>query len=291
MLICLGLHVAASLAYFTFWLAREKCQAFCRLVVVLFLPVLGFIYFIFLHFYDSAGNIAEVVESYADDTCDVPESIKAPDFKKEVDILPLEEVLLLPDFRLKRKMFFNALRDDSEIHMPALKMALNDIDSETSHYAAAAVFEYSRRQYLSLQEFNGKFRDGFTDTNMLAEYADLLKACLEKGVADKRSHAGLSQTYKIILERLIEVKKEEKYFADRINYDLEAGEYTSARRYCERYAQAYVGSEGPCHMYLKLFYLLGDSEGFQNMLSFAGKAFAWSRAADNVGFWLEGSRI
>ena len=90
---------------------------------------------------------------------------------------------------------------------------------------------------------------------------------LDSSLLDQLSIKKLRATYRGVLAEVLEANiQEEKYFADMINCDLAAGDYYSAGIYCQQFMAAHGQSEQPYLMYLKLFYLQRDKQGFSEIL-------------------------
>ncbi|UKS25796.1 hypothetical protein LOZ80_30225 [Paenibacillus sp. HWE-109] len=190
------------------------------------------------------------------------------DVKKEINIVPIEEALLLNDTSTKRRMLIDALKNDSIEYIGILQKALENEDTETSHYAATAVLEIKRKLMLTKQKFAVQYEENKLDLETLIPYVNVLKSYLTSGFLDERTLIKTKHTYSQVLESLLSVyTEEESYFVDKIECDLEIGNVDKARSMCVTFHQAHPNSEAPYLVSMKTHYTLRNNERFQESLN------------------------
>lgn len=102
---------------------------------------------------------------------------------------------------------------------------------------------------------------------MLLSYANALSECLHSDVLDESNYKNISSIYRIILKQLLDFYVlEQKYYVDKISYDIEDGDYLSALIFSEKFINEYPKNEEPYLLYMKLYYLLGEASNFYGML-------------------------
>ena len=70
---------------------------------------------------------------------------------RDINITPMQEALVVSDVKRRRKMLLDVLKKDIRRSLGSIAIALNNPDSETSHYAASVIMD-------ALSEFRGMCR-------------------------------------------------------------------------------------------------------------------------------------
>lgn len=81
-------------------------------------------------------------------------TIVAPDFEKELNIVPVEEALAVSDKYSLRRLMMDVLKNNRDDSLSAISLSLSSEDSETSHYAASVLMDVLsefRKKAASLQ--------------------------------------------------------------------------------------------------------------------------------------------
>jgi len=251
-----------SLFYIGFWFRKSLSEGFFRLILAVFFPVLGYLFLFLLwisnHFIKS-DSIPSLFDK--DQYSRHSAAFRTIESDKELNLIPFEEALILNNHRIRRRMLLDILKENMSQYPKLLMMALANEDSETSHYAAAALVELRGRISQSLQEMVCKYENGERSTDFLLSYADTLRECLNSGLMDKDDIGKLKLIYREVLKEILEIHtQDEVYFSDRISLDLEAKDYCSAEYYCKMFMKIHSESEQPYLMFLKLYYSLRDSK-------------------------------
>lgn len=178
------------------------------------------------------------------------------DVHKEINLIPIEEALILNDFKIRRRMLLDLLKNDFIQQLSTLNIAINNEDTETSHYAAVAIVEVKRKLLLSLQEMSKHYDENKRNIDYLSTYAKTIKQYLHSGFLDQRTDINYKQLYASVLSDLLEVKQnDEMYMIEKVNTEIDLGRYTEAKKYSEAYLHAYPEREQAYLMLLKLHYL------------------------------------
>lgn len=259
--------------------------------MAMFLPLLGYLLFIYLWFRGMLIKTEDKLETLfcVDDECkDGHKSLKVINVKRELNLIPMEEALLMNDIHIKRKMMLELIKDNMGKYPEILKMALSNEDSETSHYAATAVVELRRKMTLSLQTWSNRYKMKASEQDVLVNYANVLSESLHSNILDESNYNSVKSIYRVLLKELLDINGlEQKYYIDKISYDIEDGDYLSALFYSERFITAFPRNEEPYMLYLKLYYLLHEKEHFDAILkkledtSIVLTKHTWS----NISFW------
>jgi hypothetical protein len=166
------------------------------------------------------------------------------------------------------------LKKDFSGYIGSLQKAIKSKDSETSHYAAAALMEIKKEYEVIIgsagEEYSKskKNHSGEIDLLPARNYAEILNKYLESGIADEIDYYDYLNKYSELLEFLIKEESEnEKYFMAKITADIKLGDHERAFEYCKMFAGYYPENENSYLTFLKLFYVLKDHNSFNKVIS------------------------
>jgi tetratricopeptide (TPR) repeat protein len=262
-------------------------ESIYRFIIVFLLPVFGFVYF----FIDMITNkfakgSDSILKSYLDyikekNRVDYIEGI---DFEKEINVVPMEDSLIFNENKTKRSYLIHILKKGFASHVKGLKKALVNDDTETSHYAAAALMEIKNQFELMIQSASEKYERNKGDVSVLQEYVSILKKYLNSSIPDKVDYYRYLKEYSIILEKLLSKHKtSEVYFTDKISCDIKLGDYDSAGEFCKRFLSYFPNSEKPYLALMKLKYFTHNYKAFTAVLNNLKKAdFNLSERAKSI---------
>ncbi|TQK62189.1 hypothetical protein FB479_106273 [Brevibacillus sp. AG162] len=245
---------------------NNKQVLIMRLLVTGFLPIFGLLLLVMTDVYKrtSKKHVNELMlESDLLKLAEGSNIFRRADMEKEMNVVPVEDILFLNDTSTRRKMLIDVLKEQTIWQIGTLETALQNEDSETVHYAAAALTEMRRNLQLQLQDLSVKYEENKQDLEVLRAYADVLKKYLDSSLIDQRTFVKFSYTYSFVLESLLDIyQEEESYFVDKINCELVNQSYEKAAQYCQLFHEHHPESEQPYVMSLKRFFTLRDHAGF-----------------------------
>jgi len=291
-ILIIEIHLAISLIYFAVCLKYMGLQeSIYRFVIVFLLPVFGFVYFfidmITNRFIKSSDSILKSYLDYIKEK-NRTDYVEGIDFEKEINVVPMEDSLIFNEDKIKRSYLIHILKKDFISHITGLKKALENDDTETSHYAAAALMEIKNQFELMIQSASEKYERNKNDVSVLQEYASILKKYLNSDVPDKVDYFRYLKEYSGVLEKLLSKRKtSEDYFTDKISCDIELGDYDSAGEFCKRFLSYFPNSEKPYLALMKLKYFTKNYKSFTGILNNLKKAdLNLSEHAKNIiNFW------
>jgi hypothetical protein len=257
------LYVAISFIYSMSWREKEKSQVFIRFLFLILFPVIGLLYSLVSDFQKKEKKeqnpFGELNNIFSFKDMGVV-FYKQIDMHEDQNIVPLEEAILLGNVGTKRKLLINALKGDLLDNLDILNAALEDKDTETSHYASSAILQIRGKLMLTLQELDVKYEKN-KGLEVLWSYASALKKCLASKVLDSKAHRKYEYIYVQVLEEiLIEDQSNASYFEEKINYEIKLKNYDQAKRYCSLFHQYFPMSELPFFISMKLFYETGNKK-------------------------------
>ncbi len=201
----------------------------CPLVAPLFLALSHFLYIFF-----SKRNVD------MDDISFSRERVKTytpADIERDINISPMQEVLVISDVRRRRKMLLDVLKKDIRHSLGSIAIALDNPDSETSHYAASVIMDVLSEFRGNVQNMYAKFKDDPEDFelgSLLLSYIDeVLRQNILNG-DEKRSYTYMGDEIADMLFRYHPDMMEGPQYRHLIEDLVEIGEFSVAEKWSRR---------------------------------------------------------
>ena len=264
------IHSMICLIYFAVNLKFKGLQdSLYKLFIIFFLPAAGLLFFIISAILSKIPNRSDsIVDSYLKYIREKKHIYyeEIVDFEKEINTVPLEDSLNFSDNKGKRAYLIYILKKDFTSHIKGLQKAIKSQDTETSHYAAAALMEIKKQFEILLAKAGEKYKNNKDDISAMQEYVNILKKYLKSNLADKVDRFNYLEKYSDILSEILSRHvTNEVYFVDKINCDIELGDYESAEDFSKRFFEYFPNSEKPYLALMKFYYLSRDTKSFANV--------------------------
>lgn len=208
---------------------------------------------------------------------------------KEVNLLPLEEALIVNETSTRRRLLLDVLKEDMEESMiPLLKQAVNNEDTETSHYAVTAVMEIKRKLLLSIQKWSVRYEEDKSNPEIMLEYANAIKNYTMSGFMDKRTQMSHKLNYVKLLQQLLKTEAvSEKLYCETIDSMKVLERFDEALRYSNQFRVRFPESEEAYLSELDLYYTLKMKEPFYETLASlkASKILVSNRGLNIIRYW------
>lgn len=279
---------------------RDKREWWIRFVLVASLPIIGFLMPAFWskrwHDINASKNRLAELDMFSQANILAINQFSVftkPEAEKEMNVVPLEEALLVNDLSTRRRVIIDLLKQDSIGYLEVLRMAVSNEDTETSHYAVSAIMEVKRKLTLMLQEFAVQYEENKDDPHLLRSYADVLKSYMRSGFLDERTMVKHNHLYSTLLDRLLEIAPESTdAYIEKINADLDLGNYMDAERTALIYREKYPRSEDAYLCLLKIYYTLRAVDKLMRTIEELKSTpiRLSSRALTAIKFWSKGDQ-
>lgn len=218
------------------------------------------------------------------------ESVKR---EKELNVIPIKEALVINDFTTRRKLMLDVLKKDTMQYIDVIKMAVLNEDSETSHFAVAAVMEVKRKLSLSLQRFSVEFEKNQQDTTVARSYAQVVKEYMASGFLDDQTLKKYKYIYIQAVGILIEHGQgEPEIYEEKMRVEMELHEYQEAEKTGLQYLEAYPLNEEPYLFLMEYYYRTKSKMKMQEILDeLMNSTIQFSnRALTVVRYWSGGNK-
>lgn len=184
------------------------------------------------------------------------------------DVIPLTDALLLNEDREKRQMLIRLLKEYSIDHLSILKKALENEDSETTHYAAAAIQEMKRKLETSLQTLEFEAGQNPDDLAVLSAFAKALSEYIKSGLFEARMNVRYMYQYNDCMEKLIQLEPEAKnHHIAKIENELKLKDYDAAKRDAIRFLKYFPDQEESYFSMMGVYYIFKDRENFEKTIN------------------------
>lgn len=250
----------------------KRKSAYINFLIILFIPIMGIlitsIVFLCRKFIKS-DNGKYVLDREKVYKSNISLLIREAELKQKKDIVPIEDAFVLNSNNIKRRLIKDVLKKDFDNNLEILTKALNDEDTETSHYAATAITELKSRLLILLQKREDEYNKNPKNKKIIINYLEVIKKCIDSKLFDINGEKKLEYQYKLILEGYISnrgIEVSEKYFKELIKTCIEIKQYNDAIRYANQYRERYRHSKSPYILLLEVYYKLKDKKSFDKTL-------------------------
>lgn len=275
LLIILLINAIVSVVYFLInRFAGDKKNglrnsAWIRLFIMLFIPVIGPIFFfmswvMYKIFYSSPVDLEDVI--FSKDR--IKFNLKA-DEEKERNLVSMEEAVEITEKRDLRELMMKVVGGDIKKFLYAINLALNSNDSETAHYAASVLQD-------ALNDFRVFVHKHYKEINELEKederriiYAEALIEYMNPVLKQKVIIEIEQEEFIRILDDVTNILYNEA--RDRISVDnmedvtlrlLDINDYDKCEEWCEKLKTLYPDALATYTAKLKLLFKLQKKEEF-----------------------------
>lgn len=284
------IYYLIAIVYIIIQYRKDRKNSLVKLLIVFFCPFIS-CFILYYMFHNIKRDEDRIPEGFIKIENEKTDALRKIDFEKETSIIPMKDALQLNDNQTKRKLLMDILKNDTFNNIEILKIALQNEDSETSHYAATAIQDIKGNLLTSMQQLEFQLDKQPNDLNLLTLFAQVIKQYLNTGFLDERTRKRYLFQYSQILENIIEIVPQEKlYYMEKINCDLLLGEIDKAEVYCQTFLKFCSNEEEAYFMSLKLYYSLKDQLKFQEILQMLRESPVrlTPKGLNKIRFWLHG---
>ena len=238
---------------------------FVKIIIISFLPVAGFI--VSYTLFKSKNSKPNENKSDTNEELLLHSSKGRINVEREINIIPFQDALLLNDHNIKRSMLIDSLRVGIR-SFDLLNKAIKSSDSEISHYAAATIMEIQKKFVKTLQDLMKRLKESPLDYEAMDCYTKTLKKYISNGLMDQETKAQYQRQLSNFLETLLESPLRCKdYFIDKINCDLEIGNYEKAQYFSQQFIEEYPLDEASYLTSIKVFYTIQDPKKITEIIN------------------------
>ncbi|MFD2670721.1 hypothetical protein [Marinicrinis sediminis] len=244
-----------------------------KVAISLLIPYIGLLFAIWMHVSERgkpAVKVADWMKELEEEMRQERQSnpyIVSEDVQREINIVPLTEALSMSTPSVRRRLLLDALKNDAIKNVSLLEAAIENEDTETSHYAVTAVTSFRGQLMMEIQKLAVHYEQNKQDVTVLKQFASSLDTFLQSRFIDRSTRKQYQALYAEVLQRLIDTgEAEEKHFTHKIRNDIVLSNYADAREASERYLEQFPLSEEAYLLQLELYYVLRSKDEFDQTL-------------------------
>lgn len=242
------------------------------MVLVAFLPIIGWT-FAAVWPKKTIRNEGELFESYMNgldqDILIRRDAIHTKvDIQKELDVIPIEEALLVNDHVTRRRVMIDVLKEDAGQYMKVLRTAVQNEDTETSHYAVSAIMEVKRKLALALQRCSSDYERNPDSLQVAQRYRDVLKQYMDSGYLDDRTLRSYEEVYLGLLDQIIMTGTVgiNRDFEEKMMCEMKRASYKEAEQTGISYLTKFPDREEPYLRLIELYYTTKAPNSMHRMI-------------------------
>lgn len=256
--------VVALLFCLVIWRRYSKAQSAVELIIILLTPGVGLLVLLFLHvgirlFHLEKGEVEFMPEE--------ENLFSLQDRGYDDEIIPMNDIFLLDDAKVKRKYFTDAIRQDMVVNQDILQMAVHDTDREIAYFAVSLMTAKMEELGDELFRLEQQLKKAPNDAELLKEYVEKLKLFLHSGYGTEMDKKQQRQAYISALELLNQqIPNQAVYYTERIHMLIISNRLKEACRVCQEFASTHTGQEEPILMEIQVYQALHDEAKLQKKI-------------------------
>lgn len=292
-MVIIVLHLLLALVYSWDWFESfgRIQEAVIRLVISLFLPLIGVLTLKFVdHFYDQSSS-AQMDELYLGHGAltDELQLLRAVDERSADASAPAVDVLSLGGYDARRRMVMDTLgQPDTADYMSVLRTALGNDDQETSHYASVVIMDVQQRMQDGLAARERALKENPGDPGALGELEEELYRVITSGALDENSLPRHYARFREVSDELLAGPAPEPgCFHRRIAIDLRRHDDAHAKSTVERFVEIHPDCEDAVLDTLRVCVRMNDRAWLDRFLSQLGSmpVMLTERTLRYIRFW------
>jgi hypothetical protein len=248
----------------------EKTKGFLMLLFTLLCPVIALAFLLISWLSRKFVYSKKIDMDYLSFSTDKRQVLDSPDFEKEINVVSIEEALIISGTQDKRRVILDVLKEDSNRSITMLANALEDEDSETSHYAASMLADVKSDFKVTVQQMNERLQQFPNDEEIILLILNYINGFIEKKILDEIEEVTYIEQYEQLMNHLYEINKDAItgiLYRQAIAHLLFAKRSNEAVIWAERSLDQYPKDLDVYKGNLKLYYEIGNRDMFFRVLS------------------------
>lgn len=269
-LVVLYILMCGIYAYLIAWDMGSWQKGLFALAVCLALPGFGFLFLFFCDWIGRKKQEKNYIGFYIDNDYkrDELKYLREMDRDRELNKVSMSEALKLASYKYRRNMIMQLLNEEDTLqYLDVLQDALDNEDTETSHYASTVIMELQRKIQEELIEKEVFYEQNPSDREYAGQWEEILYKVLNSNLYDESNRKRYFAKYHRVSDKLLSVEMpEEIYLRNRINIAFQEENYTEGQKFCTKYLRLYPASEDAVLCQIQLCIRTKDAEGMQEFL-------------------------
>lgn len=238
--------------------------------LILFLLPFSGLLFLKFPIFDAHKTVG--LDSFSGEAKAKRQKLYIADIAKDREIISIQDVLAINSVYEKRSVVMDLFSYDSAQYIKELQIALQDPDTEVSHYASAAIVGIKDRLEGKLSTTKNDFLNNPSDENA-ARYLASIKAYIESGTLNENQIRKYEELFCAFIDEWEEEDPlhKQEWFPTLLAYLTHLGYKEKTMALAERFVQE-TSSQDAYVAALKASYAFGRTEDFRRYLAELRKA-------------------
>ena len=261
-----GFWLPAYLALTLLYMAGEakrrgKISAVAKGVFAVALPAAGLLLLVLYEFF---GHVLDLMGRTGKEEEEEDLSLSFGERAYDVDIVPLRDMFLVEDPKLKRKFFTDAIKQNVVERQSILDEAVHDSDREIAYYAVSMMTAHMEQLGEDIYALEEAIKHGTEDDALLDEYVEKVREFLLRRYGDSVTREQQRLRYMEMLRLLSERHPDHPaYHAERIRGLIREGRLQEAQEACAAFRARRPDDELPLLLMLRLYQAAHEREKVQ----------------------------
>ena len=230
---------------------RGKISAVAKGVFAVALPAAGLLLLVLYEFF---GHVLDLMGRTGKEEEEEDLSLSFGERAYDADIVPLRDMFLVEDPKLKRKFFTDAIKQNVVERQSILDEAVHDSDREIAYYAVSMMTAHMEQLCEEIYALEEAIKHGTEDDALLDEYVEKVREFLLRRYGDSVTREQQRLRYMEMLRLLSERHPDHPaYHAERIRGLIREGRLQEAQEACAAFRARRPDDELPLRLMLRLY--------------------------------------
>ncbi|WP_314624109.1 hypothetical protein [uncultured Selenomonas sp.] len=240
---------------------RGKISAVAKGVFAVALPAAGLLLLVLYEFF---GHVLDLMGRTGKEEEEEDLSLSFGERAYDADIVPLRDMFLVEDPKLKRKFFTDAIKQNVVERQSILDEAVHDSDREIAYYAVSMMTAHMEQLSEEIYALEEAIKHGTEDDALLDEYVEKVREFLLRRYGDSVTREQQRLRYMEMLRLLSERHPDHPaYHAERIRGLIREGRLQEAQEACAAFRARRPNDELPLLLMLRLYQAAHEREKVQ----------------------------
>ena len=240
---------------------RGKISAVAKGVFAVALPAAGLLLLVLYEFF---GHVLDLMGRTGKEEEEEDLSLSFGERAYDADIVPLRDMFLVEDPKLKRKFFTDAIKQNVVERQSILDEAVHDSDREIAYYAVSMMTAHMEQLGEEIYALEEAIKHGTEDDALLDEYVEKVREFLLRRYGDSVTREQQRLRYMEMLRLLSERHPDHPaYHAERIRGLIREGRLQEAQEACAAFRARRPDDELPLLLMLRLYQAAHEREKVQ----------------------------
>jgi hypothetical protein len=291
-LIILLIHIILSILLLIFIFNKKSTLRKENIIPTFLVPIFGPLAGFVVEWINRSGNEGtdiDLIMPLVEESDILWETFKHED--ETGDVIPLEEALIIDELEVRRRIMLKALYDDPMKYLDVLRVAAQNSDTETAHYATTTISHEQRKFQLEIQKVSAAYESSPDDLDLLDAYIEEIENFIESGLLEKYLLQNQRIAYDLALKKRLELDPyDQTTIIKHLRNSLKLKEYGTAFHLTDILQENWPDEEATWIETLRVCVDGKDQKRLADTVEkIRSKNILWTpKGNEQIRFWMEG---